>query len=138
MWSLLDAKGTQTMMKSVLGEASQLADYDTVKNRMKSSRYTMDFCNGVRFDMAVKMSDTMTAATCATLMKGVQMLRKAAGNAAGEDGAGRDDDRFGLGHAEGCVLVVGQPVCESVDVAAVPVGGEVRIRQRFSAGSSLD
>ena len=31
VWSLLDAKGTQTMMKSVLGEASQLADYDTVK-----------------------------------------------------------------------------------------------------------
>ena len=30
VWSLLDQKGTQTMMKSVLGEASQLADYDTV------------------------------------------------------------------------------------------------------------
>ena len=27
VWSLLDAKGTQTMMKSVLGVASQLADY---------------------------------------------------------------------------------------------------------------
>src|SRR5436309_2005287 len=47
VWSLLDQKGTQTMMKSVLGEASQLADFDTVKNRMKSSRYTMDFQNGV-------------------------------------------------------------------------------------------
>ena len=40
VWSLLDAKGTQTMMKSVLGVASQLADYDTVKNRMKGSRAT--------------------------------------------------------------------------------------------------
>jgi hypothetical protein len=79
VWSLLDAKGTQTMMKSVLGEAAQLADYDTVKNRMKSSRYTMDFSNGVRFDMAVNMSDTITAATCATLLKGVQMLKKAQG-----------------------------------------------------------
>ena len=29
VWSLLDAKGTQTMMKSVLGDAAQLADYDT-------------------------------------------------------------------------------------------------------------
>ena len=76
MWSLLDQKGTQTMMKSVLGEAAQLADYDTVKNRMKSARYTMDFSNGVRFDMAVVMSDTMTAATGATLMKGVAMLKK--------------------------------------------------------------
>jgi hypothetical protein len=79
VWSLLDAKGTQVMMKSVLGEASQIADYDTVKNRMKGSRYTMDFSNGVRFDMSVNMSDTITAATCATLMKGVAMLKKAQG-----------------------------------------------------------
>ena len=79
VWSLLDAKGTQTMMKSVLGVASQLADYDTVKNRMKGSRYTMDFNNGVRFDMSVNMSDTITAATCSTLLKGVQILRKQQG-----------------------------------------------------------
>jgi len=79
VWSLLDAKGTQTMMKSVLGDASQLADYDTVKNRMKSSRYTMDFSNGVKFDMAVVMSDTLTAATAATLMKGVALMRKTSG-----------------------------------------------------------
>jgi hypothetical protein len=79
VWSLLDAKGTQTMMKSVLGDAAQLADYDTVKNRMKSSRYTMDFQNGVKFEMAVVMSDTLTAATAATLMKGVSILRKNSG-----------------------------------------------------------
>jgi hypothetical protein len=80
VWSLLDQKGTQTMMKSVLGEAAQLADYDTVKNRMKSARYTMDFGNGVRFDMSVVMSDTMTAATAATLMKGVMIMRKTSGS----------------------------------------------------------
>lgn len=79
VWSLLDAHGTQLMMKSVLGQASQLADYDTVKNRMKSARYTMDFQNGVHFDMAVSMSDMLTAATCATLMKGVVLLKKAQG-----------------------------------------------------------
>ncbi len=80
IWSLLDQKGTQTMMKSVLGEASQLADYDTVRNRMRSSRYTMDFANGVKFDMAVVMSDTITAATAATLMKGVSMMKKNSGS----------------------------------------------------------
>ena len=80
VWSLLDQKGTQTMMKSVLGDASQLADYDTVKARMKSSRYTMDFQNGVKFDMAVVMSDTLTAATAATLMKGVEAMRKNTGS----------------------------------------------------------
>jgi hypothetical protein len=67
------------MMRSVLGDASSLADYDTVRNRMKSSRYTMDFQNGVKFDMAVVMSDTMTAATAATLMKGVALLKKTSG-----------------------------------------------------------
>jgi len=80
VWSLLDQKGTQTMMKSVLGEASALADYDTVKNRMKSARYTMDFSNGVKFNMAVVMSDSLTAATAATLMKGVSMMRKNSGS----------------------------------------------------------
>jgi hypothetical protein len=80
VWSLLDAKGTQTMMKGVLGDAAQLADYDTVKSRMKSSRYTMDFANGVKFDMAVVMSDTLTAATAATLMKGVSIMRRTSGS----------------------------------------------------------
>jgi hypothetical protein len=80
VWSLLDSKGTQTMMKGVLGDASALADYDTVQNRMKSSRYTMDFQNGVKFDMAVVMSDTLTAATAATLMKGVSMVKKTSGS----------------------------------------------------------
>jgi hypothetical protein len=68
------------MMKSVLGDASQLADYDTVKTRMKSARYTMDFQNGVKFDMAVTMSDTITAATAATLMKGVAIMKKTGGS----------------------------------------------------------
>jgi len=79
VWSLLDAKGTQTMMRGVLGDAAQLTDYDTVRDRMKSSRYTMDFQNGVKFDMAVVMSDTLTAATAATLMKGVSLVKKTTG-----------------------------------------------------------
>ena len=80
VWSLLDQKGTQTMMKSVLGDAAQLADYDTVKGRLKSARYTMDFSNGVKFDMAVVTSDTVTAATAATLMKGIMIMKKTSGS----------------------------------------------------------
>jgi len=80
VWSLLDSKGTQTMMKSVLGDAAALADYDTVRDRMKSSRYTMDFQNGVKFDMAVVMSDSLTAATAATLMKGISLVKKTSGS----------------------------------------------------------
>jgi hypothetical protein len=80
IWSLLDQKGTQTMMKSVLGQASQLADYDTVRERMKSAHYTMDFANGVKFDMAVVMSDSLTAGMVSTLMKGVSLLKKNSGS----------------------------------------------------------
>ncbi len=80
VWSLLDQKGTQTMMKSVLGQASGLADYDTVKNRMKDASYTMDFSNGVRFNMTVNMSDTVTAAMAATLMQGIALMKKASGS----------------------------------------------------------
>jgi hypothetical protein len=80
VWSLLDQRGTQTMMRSALGEAAALPDYDTVKGRMKDARYTMDFANGVKFDMSVDMSDTVTAATAATLMKGVAMMKKTSGS----------------------------------------------------------
>jgi len=80
VWSLLDQKGTQTMMKGVLGDASQLADFNTVQNRMRSARYTMDFSNGVKFNMTVEMSDTTTAALAATVMKGVVMMKKSGGS----------------------------------------------------------
>jgi len=80
VWSLLDQKGTQTMMKSVMGTASQLADYNTVQAAFRSSHYTMEFSNGVKFDMTVVMSDSMTAATAATVMKGVMILKKTSGS----------------------------------------------------------
>jgi hypothetical protein len=80
VWSLLDQKGTQTMMKSVLGQAAQLADYDTVKARLKSASYTMDFSNGVKFNMSVVTSDSITAATAATLMKGIMIMKKTSGS----------------------------------------------------------
>ena len=37
IWSVLDEKGTQEMMKSALGEASNLGDYNAIKNRIKAS-----------------------------------------------------------------------------------------------------
>ncbi|MGA7157700.1 MAG: hypothetical protein WBY53_12670 [Acidobacteriaceae bacterium] len=89
VWSILDQKGTQTMMKSVLGAAAGLADYDTVKNRMKDASYTMDFSNGVRFNMTVDMSDTITAATAATIMKGVALMKKSSGT--GQEKSAIDD-----------------------------------------------
>ena len=76
IWSVLDAPGTQNMMKSALGEAAQLADYDMIKNRLKGSRYKMDFNNGVKFDLDVTTSDSMTAATLSSLLKAGMMYKK--------------------------------------------------------------
>ena len=125
VWSLLDAKGTQMMMKGMLGEASQIADYDTVKNRMGASHYGMDFQNGVKFDLGVNMSDTMTAATCSTLLKGVQMLKKAQGTPLEKTALDDTEINSTGGIADGGLLVHRQPVSATADVAAVSVSGEV-------------
>lgn len=76
VWSVLDQKGTQNMMHSALGDASNLADYDTVKKRILGSRYTMNFNNGVNFDLDVLTSDGITATTLSSLVKAGMLYRK--------------------------------------------------------------
>jgi hypothetical protein len=76
VWSILDQKGTQNMLLSALGDASRLADYDTVKKRILGSRYTMNFSNGVNFDLDVVTSDSVTAATLSSLVKAGVLYRK--------------------------------------------------------------
>ncbi len=80
IWSILDQKGTQTMMRSLLGDAaSGVADYDTVKKRLLSSWYTMDFQNGVKFNLDVLTPDTFTAATMASLLNAAALYKKMSG-----------------------------------------------------------
>src|SRR5450755_2837451 len=69
VWSIIDQQGTQNMMRSAMGDASKVADYETVKKRLQGSRYTMNFTNGVNFDLAVVTSDSMTAGTISSLVK---------------------------------------------------------------------
>jgi hypothetical protein len=76
VWSILDQKGTQNMMMSALGDASRLADYDTLKKRILGSRYTMNFENGVKFDLDVITSDSVTAATLSSLVKAGMLYKK--------------------------------------------------------------
>jgi hypothetical protein len=76
MWSVLDQLGTQNMMRSALGQVSSLADYDAVKSRLLASDYVMNFTNGVTFELNVKTSDTMSAATMATLLKAGLLYRR--------------------------------------------------------------
>ena len=76
VWSILDQQGTQNMMRSAMGDASKVADYETVKKRLQGSRYTMNFTNGVNFDLAVVTSDSMTAGTISSLVKAGLLLKK--------------------------------------------------------------
>lgn len=76
VWSVLDQQGTQNMMRSALGEAASLADYETVKKRLLGSKYNMNFSNGVNFDLDVLTSDSMTAATLSSLVKAGMLYKK--------------------------------------------------------------
>ena len=76
VWSILDEQGTQNMLASTLGDAAKLADFDTVKKRLLGSHYTMDFDNGVKFDLDVVTSDSVTASTLSSIVKAGVMFRK--------------------------------------------------------------
>ncbi len=76
VWSVLDQKGTQNMLFSALGDASRLADYETVKKRILGSRYLMNFSSGINFDLDVITSDSVTAATLSSLVKAGVLYRK--------------------------------------------------------------
>jgi hypothetical protein len=76
VWSILDQQGSQAMMRSAMGDASKVADYETLKKRILASRYTMNFQSGVNLDLTVLTADSMTAATLSTVVKGVMLYKK--------------------------------------------------------------
>jgi hypothetical protein len=76
IWSVLDQEGTQNMMRSALGDAAQVADYDALKKRILGSRYAMDFASGVKFDLDVVTADAITAGTLTALVKGGMAYRR--------------------------------------------------------------
>ena len=76
LWSILDDKGTQTMMKQLMGEAGSMTDFDTVKKRLVASWYAMDFQHGVRFDLTIETGDSFAAATVSSLLSAAVMVRK--------------------------------------------------------------
>lgn len=81
LWSILNQQGTQYMMQGLLGQASQLADYNQVKKRLLGSHYTMNFQNGVQFALVVNTPDTFTAATMSSLLNAAAMYEKMSGTA---------------------------------------------------------
>jgi hypothetical protein len=81
VWSVLDQLGTQNVMRSALGDAAKVADYDTIKKRLLGSRYTMSFTGGVNFDLTVVSSDSMSAATLSSLVKAGLLYKKMSASA---------------------------------------------------------
>jgi hypothetical protein len=80
LWSILDRKGTQTMLRQVLGEANQLTDFSTVEKNLVASWYSMDFQNGVKFDLTISTSDSFAAATLSSLLNAGLVYRKMSGS----------------------------------------------------------
>ena len=80
LWSILDKKGTQVMMKQVLGEAGSVTDYESVKKRLESSWYGMDFQHGVKFDLTIATGDTFASATVSSLLSAAILYKRMSGN----------------------------------------------------------
>jgi hypothetical protein len=80
LWSILDKKGTQTMMRQVLGEAGQMTDFDTVQKQLVSSWYSMNFQHGVKFDLTIATGDSFAAATISSLLNAGVVYRKMSGS----------------------------------------------------------
>jgi hypothetical protein len=80
LWSILDDKGTQTMMGQLLGQAGSATDFNTVSKKLQSSWYSMDFQHGVKFDLTIATGDAFTAATLSSLMTAAVMVKKMTSN----------------------------------------------------------
>lgn len=76
VWSILDQQGTQNVIHSAMGDAAKIADFDTIKKRLLGCSYTMSFSGGVNFDLNALTSDSVSAATLSSLLKGALLFKK--------------------------------------------------------------
>ena len=76
LWSILDDKGTQTMMKQLMGQAGSVTDFDTVRKRLQGCWYSMDFIHGVNFNLTISTGDPFSAATASSLLNAAVLVRK--------------------------------------------------------------
>ena len=81
LWSVLDKTGTEVMMKQVLGQAGSVTDYESVRKRLESSWYGMNFQHGVKFDLTISTGDTFAAATVSSLLSAAVIYKKMSGDA---------------------------------------------------------
>ncbi len=82
LWSILDKKGTQTMMGQIMGEAGSVADFDSIRKKLQGSWYSMDFQHGVKFDLTISTGDPFASATLSSLLSAALAVRKMSGTEA--------------------------------------------------------
>ncbi len=97
LWSILDQKGTQTMMRQLLGEAGSVTDFETVRKRLVASWYSMDFQHGVKFDLSISTGDAFAAATMSSLLNAALVLRKMSGSESEKQALAATDIRSSAG-----------------------------------------
>jgi hypothetical protein len=69
VWSVLDQQGTQKMLRSVLGDAARLPEFVSIESQVMSSRYFMNFRDGLNFETTLSTSDNATATKLSALLK---------------------------------------------------------------------
>ena len=79
LWSILDKKGTQTMMGQIMGQAGSVADFESVRKKLLASWYSMNFQHGVKFDLTISTGDSFASATLSSLLSAALTLRKMSG-----------------------------------------------------------
>ena len=82
LWSILDKKGTQTMMGQIMGEAGSTSDFDSIRKRLQGSWYSMNFQHGVKFDLTISTGDPFASATLSSLLSAALTVRKMSGTEA--------------------------------------------------------
>ena len=127
VWSVLDQEGTQTMMRTVLGDASQLTDYDTVKKRLLSSRYSMSFDNGVKFSLDVHYPGHYFCRHHGFAAECRGAVQEGEWHGGREAGHRQHHHQFEWRHSGRALCVFRQPVFQSAAIESVPVGGAVVI-----------
>jgi hypothetical protein len=79
LWSILDKKGTETMMGQIMGEAGSLTDFDSIRKKLQGSWYSMNFQHGVKFDLTISTGDSFASATLSSLLTAAVTVRKMSG-----------------------------------------------------------
>jgi len=80
LWSILDSKGTEFMMKQMLGPAGSITGFASIQKRLQACWYSMDFQHGATFDLTISTDDSFTAAAISSLLNAAVTVRKMSGS----------------------------------------------------------